>query len=153
MEYRYKRPAYDEEVETEEGKKETIHHEAVDEAVDLERWCWGVVYQDGEEFKQFGDDGVFHRVGEIDQDKVAMAVLIKPGEQTRRIDIPWKKGARLIHLYRHFIFAAGTPEERREKVYIFGYRDGDICSVAFVLPDDRVVMTDDQNYDIMKHDI
>ena len=50
----------------------------------LERWCWGVVYNDGSEFHQFAPDGTFHRIGEVDQPRVNMFTLYRPDDMSRR---------------------------------------------------------------------
>lgn len=118
-----------------------------------ERWVWGCIYEDGTELKQFGDDGVFHRVGEIDQEKVAIAVLYNFEHPEKRIDIPWKKGMRLIHKYRNIVFDYMSESSRTVRVYIFGYKDGDQYSYIFILPDDRIVFSNDINYDVTKHNI
>lgn len=115
----------------------------------LERWVWGIVYKDGTEFKQFGDDGIFHQIGEINQDQIAMAVLYKPEDpENKRIDIPWKDGMKIIHKYRNLILNAGTEDEIRHKVYIFGYKNGDQYHFNYILPDDRIIMSPTDDVDV-----
>lgn len=115
------------------------------EEVELERWMWGVLYKDGTELHQFDNAGIFHRIAEVDQSKVALWCLYQPGADKRgRIDfvVPEGKEVALIHKYRHFILNAGTKEETRKKVYIFGYKvKGGLPHLNFVLPDDRIVQS------------
>lgn len=126
-----------------------------------ERWAWGVVYEDGTELSQFEvtvvdgkvTGGVFHRVGEIDQDRVAMAVLYNFEHPEKRIDIPWKKGMKLIHKYRTIVIDYMSENKRSVKVYIFGYKDGANYSYMFILPDDRIVFSPDENHDVTLHRI
>jgi len=118
-----------------------------------ERWVWGIVYKDGTEISQFGGDGTFHRVGEVDQDRIAMAVLHRFDDFSRRVDIPWRAGMRLIHKYRNIVLEAGTEAERQARVYMFGYKDGAHHSVLFVLPDDRIVFSNDPEADVTAHGI
>ncbi len=127
----------------------------------LERWVWGVVYEDGTELSQFEvtvvdgkvTGGVFHRVGEIDQEKVVMAVLYNFEHPEKRIDIPWKKGMRLIHKYRNIVFDYMSENKREARVIMFGYKDGDHHSVMFILPDDRIVFSNNPDHDVTKHNI
>ena len=118
--------------------------------IPLERWAWGVVNKDGTELKQFDETGRFHQVGEIDQDNIEMAVLYKPEEPEKRIDLPWKPGMRLIHKYRNvvFNFLGAEAEQRKAKVYIFGYKKGNDYAYLFILPDDRIIFTPDETIDV-----
>ena len=99
-----------------------------------ERWVWGVIYKDGTELHQFSEDGTFHQVGEIDQDKIKIACLYSFKEWQKRKDfskmskiiyLPWHEekedGAkmRLIHKYRN-IRPAGY-DEFAFKIYLFGF--------------------------------
>lgn len=120
------------------------NQEGIKEEVQPERWQWRTVYDDGTELKQFGDDGVFHRIGEVDQDRTILFMAFKPGNPAKRIDILLPRGARLIHKYRNFVFDFGG-EEKHIKVYIFGYKHGDHYHYNFILPDDRIVQGIDEN--------
>lgn len=124
------------------------------EQVPLERWIWGAVYEDGTEMHQFDDNGVFHRIAEIDQSKVVMWVLYQPqGMGDGRIDfiVPTeedgtRKECALIHKYRNIIFAANTPEERRERIYIFGFKlKGQKSFYNYVMPNGTIVQSTDEN--------
>lgn len=119
--------------------------EGKEEKVELERWAWGVIYEDGSELHQFGQDGVFHQVGEIDQAKVRLFVMYKPADENRRIDVVMPKGAKLIHKYRNVkpFYLANFV-----RVYMFGWKKGSEYYYNFILPDDRIVQADHDNIDL-----
>lgn len=105
-----------------------------------------------DELHQFGDDLRFHRIGEIDQDRVEVASLYFYDDYSmqKRIDIPFRPGMKLIHKYRN-IRPAGY--KNFIKVYMFGYKyEGQHC-IFFVLPDDRIVMCPDDKLDLTMYDL
>lgn len=117
------------------------------EPVALERWVWGVVYKDGTEAHQFTQDGAFHRVGEINQDNVALWVLYKPEDATKRIDIVLPEGAKIIHKYRR-VKPAG--HDTFITVYMFGYKHEGRYHYNFILPDDRIVQSVTDEVDLTR---
>lgn len=118
-----------------------------------ERWVWGVVYKDGTELKQFGDDGIFHQFGEINQEEVAMFVMYKFDDDSKRIDLP-VEGKQIFHFYRNLVFDMLTEGERKVRAYCFGYKDKETGASAyhFILPDDRIVISD-KDLDLTKFNI
>jgi hypothetical protein len=120
------------------------------EKIKPERWQWGVIYKDGTEFRQFGKDGYFHQIGEVEQDKVKLAVLFKTTEPNKRIDIVFQDGMKIIHKYRNI-----KPFYMKEfvKVYMWGYKKGKNYHFNFVLPDDRIVMSNKDNIDLVKFEL
>jgi len=124
-----------------------------EEIVEQERWGWGVVYKDGSELHQFGNDGIFHQFQEIDQEKVDMFVMYKLFDSDKRIDMP-VENKQIFHFYRRFILSAATSEERRVNVYCFGYKDKKTGATAyhFILPDDRIIISD-KDVDVTKFNI
>lgn len=133
--------------------KYTYNDKEKNETVEVpaERWGWGVVYSDGTELKQFGDDGVFHRIGEIEQDRIALAVLYKLDDPSKRIDLPWRKGMKLVHLYRNV-----KPYYKPDafiRVYVWGYKFGKHTHYTFILPDDRVIISPVDDIDLVKFEI
>lgn len=130
--------------------------EITPEQVPLERWAWGAIYEDGSEIRQFGNDGIFHQIGEVEQDRVSIFVLYnteRPQEQNGRIDILVPRGARLIHKYRNIVLNFGTEGVRQVRVYIFGWKKGNEYHINFVLPDGRIVQSDRDDVDMMKFGI
>lgn len=124
------------------------------EQVPLEDWIWGALYDDGTELHQFTDDGIFHRIGEVDQSKVNMWTLYQPeGKGDGRIDfiIPTeedgkKKEVALIHKYRNLVMQAGTPQEKRYRVYMFGFKiKGQKSFYNYVLPNGTVIQSTEDN--------
>lgn len=118
--------------------------------VSIERWVWGVIYKDGRELHQFGNDGIFHRIGEIEQENISMATLYRYDDMTKRIDIPWREGMKLIHKYRNTRPAGRTDFV---KTYMFGYKNGDEFSYIFILPDDRIIFSPKDDIDLTKFNI
>lgn len=108
--------------------------------IPAERWAWGVVYKDDSELKQFGDDGRFHQFGEINQKEVRIFTLYRMDNMNKRYDIVVRDGMQIFHFYRNFIFNVRTPEERRERAYVFGYKENNHTSYFYILPDDRMVI-------------
>jgi hypothetical protein len=119
----------------------------------LEVWGWGVVYKDKTELRQFGNDGVFHQFADIKQDEVAMFVMEKTDESGKRIDMA-VEGKQVFHFYRNIVLNMLTPEQRKIRVYCFGWKDRETgaTSYNFILPDDRVVIGD-RDLDLTKFGI
>jgi hypothetical protein len=115
--------------------------------VEPERWQWGVVYSDGTELLQFESDGSFHRIGEVEQDRVTLFALYKPTDPTRRIDIPVRPGMRLIHKYVN-VRPAGM--ESFVRVYCVGYRMDGAAHFTYVLPDDRIIESAADDVDLTR---
>ena len=116
-----------------------------------ERWAWGIIYNDGTELKQFGDDGRFHQIKEIDQDRIKMAILYRLDDPEKRIDIPWRPGMKLIHKYRNI-----KPHyaEKFSRVYVFGYKASKtVHHYTFVLPDDRMIISPADDVDLTKFNV
>lgn len=95
-----------------------------EERVLLERWVWVAIYKDGTYLKQFDEEtGLFHQIKEIDQDKLDVFVMQSVQEQTKRYEIHFKEGMKLIHYYRVSVLEKGTPNETKIKIYYFGYSE------------------------------
>lgn len=119
-----------------------------------EKWVWGVVYKDGSQLNQFRDeDGSFHQFAEIVQEDVEMFVMHKFDDHEKRIDMV-VEGKQIFHFYRNLILNHGTEEERRVRVYCFGYKNKETGETAYhyILPDDRMVVSD-KDIDITKFNI
>lgn len=119
-----------------QGKKEEVM---------LERWQWIAVYKDGTVFQQFTPDGVFHRIGEIDQERLASIVMVNSESfDTGRLHVKIPSGAKLVHLYRNYVLKI-KGQEVRARVYVFGYKLGDRYSLLFIMPNNGVIFSDDYN--------
>lgn len=125
--------------------------------IPVERWVWGVVYKDGSELHQFGNDGKFHRIGEVKQDEIAMAVLYRYDDMKKRIDIPWQDGMKLVHKYRMVkpgaYDSANAGPNGFIRIYMFGYKYQGTHCLHFILPDDRIVTTPVDDVDLTKFNI
>lgn len=96
------------------------------------------------ELHQFGNDGWFHRIGEIDQTRLKLVSLYKADDMSKRIDIAWRPGMRLVHKYLNI-----KPYWRStfSRIYVFGYKMGNEHSLNFVMPNDTIIMGPDDNID------
>jgi hypothetical protein len=117
----------------------------VPEEVKPERWAWLVVYKGGNGIlRQFGDDGAFHQVGEIEQELVELFQLYKPEQPERRISLYIPEGARLVHKYKRYVFRTQTGEERRETVYVFGYKHDGRHYFYYIMPHDEIIFSNEE---------
>jgi len=131
------------------------------EEVKIERWVWGVIYKDDTELHQFENSGRFHQIGEVDQDQVKMACLYNFAEWQKKKDfskmskiiyLPFQNQAedgskmKLIHKYRN-IRPAGY-DEFVFRIYMFGFTFGNKQCFYYVLPNDRFVVSPEDNIDL-----
>lgn len=116
-----------------------------------ERWVWAVLYQDETELRQFGEDGIFHQLKDIDQEKIDLAVLYKFDEPEKRIIIPWRDGMKLIHKYIN-VHSAEQHQDINEtaRIYCFGYKLGGQNHYTYILPDDQQIHTPKEDIDLTK---
>ena len=139
-------------MEKENKKWKFINDKGEVEWVELERFCWGVVYKDGTELHQFDKDGNFHRLAEINQKEVELFTMYE-SEGTGRYDIVMPEGARIIHKYRNI---RPFYMDKFVKVYMFGYRTGKKefeYHYHFILPDDRMIISNADNIDLAKFEL
>ncbi len=127
----------------------TFMRDGVEEKVELERWAWGVVYEDGTELHQFSEKGDFFQFGYIDQPRVKMFVMRRTDGAAGRIDMMVSGERQLFHFYRHLVLQAGTPMEQRVKVYVFGWKErGGASMYHYILPDDRLITANEDIRDL-----
>jgi hypothetical protein len=117
-----------------------------------ERWAWKVDYKDGTELRQFGEDGVFHQLKDIDQDNIELAVLYKMDDPNQVVLIPWKPGMKLIHKYINVHADYFEKLNDTVRVYAFGYKLGGQNHYTYILPNDRQILSpaDDINLTLFK---
>lgn len=121
-----------------------FYRNEVPEVVQPELWRWQVVYKDGSIFKQFDDDHIFHQFKEIDQDRVEVFEMVSEAyEHKYRLVV--EPGMKLIHFYRRTKLSAGTPEEVRIVLYVYGYIIGDHTKYFVIMPNNDLIFTDDLN--------
>lgn len=122
-----------------------LRKEDREEVVPLERWAWGVKYHDGSVLTQFDfETGLFHQIGEVDQPYVTEFVMYNT-ETKQRVKMLVPLGSQIIHKYRHVIKRDGRGQEHRMKMYIFGFKLGRREFFNFILPDDSVIQTENEN--------
>lgn len=115
----------------------------VAEKVQREAWRWQAHYTDGSVLKQFDDDGIFHQFAEIDQSRLMWFKMVHDTAPEQILIFP--EGAKLVHKYINTILNAGTVDERRIRLYAFGYQLNGQNHFIAILPDNTVVVTDDFN--------
>ena len=122
------------------------------ETITPERWVWGVIYKSNSELHQFGNDGIFHQIKEIRWDEVKMFTMYKFGNMDRRIDLLAMPDMQIFHFYRN-IKPAGV--DHFIKIYVFGYKLRGISEAVynFILPDDRVIISNKDNIDLTRFEI
>jgi len=117
-----------------------------------ERWVWGVLYEDATELHQFGDDGIFHQIKDIQHERIKMAGLYKFDDPDKKILIPWKDGMKFIHKYLNVHSAEQHPDNFNDtsRVYVFGYKSGNQHHYTYVLPNDWMIFSNEENIDLTK---
>lgn len=118
------------------------------EDVQAEQWQWVAEYLDGTRLLQFEPSsdpllpGTFHQMREIDQSRLKDFVMFNPATKERFV-VLFPKNAKLIHYYKHTIYAAATPDEQRIRAYCFGYELPHYKMLFMIMPDNTLLMTDD----------
>ena len=129
-------------------------HNKTKEEVEVEQWVWAIVYKDNTELHQFdANTGLFHSITEIDKSKeISMMTMYKAFDNDnldKRIDIVIPKGCDVFHKYRNIILEAGTENEVRLKIYIFGYGNKNYQVINHILPNDKVVQSGEDLLEII----
>lgn len=122
-----------------------FNRDGIKEEVALERWVWRAIYKDGTHLDQFDDQGVFHQIREIQQENLVAFRMINTENPDKHIHIFMPEGAKFIHKYKNFILQAGTPNETRMKVYIFGYKAGSHHHFNYILPNGTILQADHED--------
>jgi len=114
-----------------------------------EVWQWEAYYEDGGVLKQFGDDGIFHQFSEIDQKRLAVFKMVSPKSPQVYTLLFSDPDAKLIHFYRNTVLDAGSAEERRIRMYCFGYekRIGEKVHkvIMMITPSSGLIVTENPN--------
>lgn len=103
-----------------ENKKWYYNRDGVQEEVQMRKWIWAVKYKDGTEFKQYDDNGVFHQLGEIDQEKVKVFAMLCPSEN-KRYDILKENDMKIFLVYKWLGIIDGNSN-RKIDIPMFGYK-------------------------------
>lgn len=111
------------------------------EEIQPEAWRWEVAYHGGDVLRQFDDNGIFHRFGEIDQGRLFAIRMVHDSHSPHTVMVP--EGAKLIHFYRNIIANASTPDEFRVRLYCFGYEKNGVTVICVIMPNGEIVVTDE----------
>lgn len=116
------------------------------EGVYKERWCWEAHYFDGSFLKQFDDNGIFHQFREIDQSKLLSFKMVNSDSENVFTLVFNTKTMKLIHFYRNIVLNVGTSEEKKIRIYCFGFEKKFFGrtqkSLMAIMPNDDLVVTD-----------
>jgi len=138
--------------ETIQDEESTSGFKIVETEVKPESWVWGVVYKDDSELHQFGNDGIFHQIKEIKWEEVKMFTMYKYEDMKRRIDLLVMPEMQVFHFYRNI---RPADEDHFTKIYVFGYktRGSSEAVYNFILPDDRVLVSNKNNVDLTRFEL
>jgi hypothetical protein len=100
------------------------------------------------EFHQFDSEGFFHQIGEVDQSRVKALVVYKPDDKTKRIYMPLADGMKIIFKYKMV-----KPWYLKDfvRVICFGYKAGSTHHFTFILPDDRMIISNQEDIDLVQY--
>jgi len=108
------------------------------EEVEHVLWEWRAIYKDNTNLLQYGDDGIFHQTKEIDQSRLEIFIM-ENIDTHQRISIEFPEKAKLFFQYQNAILNAGSREEKRLIMFIFGY-EGNYFVIDF---DNNIIFTND----------
>jgi hypothetical protein len=117
------------------------------EMVEPVKWKWEAHYTDGTILKQYDDDGTFHRLAEIEQDKLHLFKMVDGSREYQLIFNP--QHMKLVHFYRNVVLNATQENEIRVRLFVYGYETKVKRTTHKVLnvimPDGQLVTTEDIN--------
>ena len=122
--------------------------------IPLETWVWHVVYKDGSELWQFdrqpNAEGkrLFHQFKEIKTSEVEIFEMFNTDSGVR-FSIEVAPDMQLFHFYRRSRLEIGTPQETHVTFYVFGYKQDGNAHYHFILPDGRVVITNNKDIQLL----
>lgn len=132
-EYIFKRKIVDE---------STMESRFENEIVSPEIYGWEAMYNDNTSLKQFDDDGFFHQIAEVDQNKVVVFAVYKLENPAVRFDLVVIPEIHQIFMfYRNTITKAGDSETR-VRIPVFGLKTKGTGETIYnyILPDGRLVV-------------
>ena len=107
-------------------------------------WKWEAHYLDGTVLKQTDDNGVFHKIKEIDQEMLASFHMVSVFDLPPIIML-WKEKRKLIHFTRVSHLNMGTENELIMRRYFFGYEDKYSKVILCIMPDGGIIISNDEN--------
>jgi hypothetical protein len=108
------------------------------EVIRKEPWQWFADYSDGTFLQQFDDEsGTFHQTVEIDRARLKRFGLYREGKP--KIWFDFDPGTMEIVCYTlNTVLEAFTPNERRTRRYVFGYRKNGDKRLVMIDEDDSI---------------
>lgn len=108
-----------------------------------------------DEFKQFADDGTFHQMQEIDQQRVQIFIMYRPDRTLKQysIFVDEEQNVQFFQLWRNIVLRASAHDEIRHRIYVYGMKDKESGQTVYnyILPDDRLVTSSRDIADIVAH--
>ncbi len=130
-------------------------HNKTQEIVPIERWVWGVVYNDNTELHQYDiNTGLFHNVAEINQSNAKMFTVYATEDNDnmdKRIDIMLPKGAKIFYFYRNSVLEWGTENQTEVRIFVFGYKYKGVTHYNWLLPNDKLIQSTEDLPDILNY--
>lgn len=112
--------------------------------VELERWRWQAIYNDGTELHQFDESsGEFHSFYDIDQERLSVFRMVN--SYGKACTLLFKEGMRLIHFYRNQGVKTSLNQDIRVKLYVFGYETDTDKRLFIITPEDELVIAGEVN--------
>lgn len=151
------------------NKEKQFKNFTTGEDVQLENWCWKAIYTPTEDavtkfqeetkeskrvvsnieceiLHQFDPEtGIHHNIGEIDKSRLFVFVLFKLNDPLKRYEFIIRPGMKIFLKYRT-TFIAWLDKEIR--CPLIGYSKGKNQHNMLILPDDRVLVSSEDNFDI-----
>ena len=85
-------------------------------------------------------------IGEVDQDKIQLFTIFNAKLPWQRYDVVMQPGMRFFFLQRRLL--VGHLDMKEFEVYVFGYKQGNQHHFTYIMPDDRVYMSNEDNVDL-----
>lgn len=123
--------------------------DGIEEEVKEELWQWMAIYNDGRILKQFDDDGIFHQIGDIDQENLTVFKMFSKSF-TQVYAVPFSpETMRLVHKYIQTKFMIGTDQEKSVVSYCFGYKTRNLPQnhqhLLIISPTNEAIICGDEN--------
>ena len=109
-----------------------------------ERWIWTAIYSDDTKLCQFDESGQ-HKFAEIDVKRMVVFRMNKSDDEQKFIDMKIEPDRQQVfHFYRNITLESLTPNEKKFRLYIFGWKDRQMksCVYNYILPNDSLVISD-----------
>ena len=126
-----------------------------DEVVEPEIWQWEAYYRDGSILRQFEqpengqENGRFHQFHEIDTKELVTFKMVNWPDEGDLPNFPVfvlpfdAQSMKLIHYYLHTGLNVGTPDFRKYKWYVFGYKSKGTSHLTVITHTGEIITCED----------